>query len=111
MRTKRPLRGSFWDGLKAVPYRFFGNRIDARASVRDALQTVPNGGHTRRAPPLVEHVKHVRFAEIDLDWPPSRALRVVAFEVPIDALERDLERHALRRPACDQIERRPRHSD
>src|SRR5207247_6468326 len=61
-----------------------------------------------RPSPFVEHVEHVRLAEIDLHRPPPRTLRVVALEVPIDPFERDLERHTLRRPAGDQIERRTR---
>ena len=64
-----------------------------------------------RAPPLVEDIEHVRFAEVDLHRTPSRSLSIVALEVAIDPLARNFERHALRRPAGHEIERRSGDAD
>ena len=56
--------------------------------------------HAHRAPPVVEQLEDVGFAELDAHRPPPRALGVVALAVAIDAAERDRQRHALRRPAA-----------
>ena len=53
---------------------------DDRRSERPTL--MPGG-----AAPLVEHIEHVRFAEVDLHRPPPRPLAVVALEVAIDAAQ------------------------
>src|SRR5438093_13527788 len=63
------------------------------------------------SPPLVEHVEHVRVAEVDLDGPPSWALPVVPFEAAIDTGVRDLQRDTLRRPPGHEIERGPGHAN
>ena len=86
-----------------------GELADCRLSTAtDRLTTAVTPS---RPPPLVEHVEHVGFAEVDPHRPAARTLAVVALEIPIDARERDLERHALRRPARDEVERRPDDAD
>ena len=61
-----------------------------RASAR------PRARQTDGAAPLVEHVEHVGFAEVDPHRPAPRSLAVVALEVAIDALR---TRPSAARPA------------
>ena len=66
---------------------------------------------TNSAAPVIEGIEHVGFTEFDAHGPPARAFAVVALEVPIDAGLRDLQGHALRRPALDLLEGRPGDAD
>ena len=68
-----------------------------RSGTTPGLPTGRNGADG--SPPLVEHVEHVGFAEIDFYGTAARTFPVVALEVPIDSLKRHLERHALVGPA------------
>src|SRR5262245_17231361 len=61
---------------------------------------------THRPAPFVEYVENVRLAEVDLHRATPRTLAIVALEAAIDGGPRDFERHALHRPAGDEIERR-----
>ena len=61
--------------------------------------------------PRLERVEYVVLAEIDLHRPAPNTLRVIPDETGVDALARDLERDALRRPAADALERRSDDSD
>ena len=67
--------------------------------------------HADGTAPGVKHVHHVLLAEVDLHGPAPRTFRVVAHEVPIDTLTRDLERNPLRRPPAHALEGRPDDSD
>ena len=59
-----------------------------------------------RAPPFVECVEHIGFAEIDADGPPAGTFSVVALEIAIDAMPHDLGRNASRGPSRHQLEGR-----
>ena len=68
-------------------------------------------GDAGGAPPVVEDIQDIGLAEINLDRPPARAVSIVALEIPIDPLERHLDRHAAFRPTRHEVERRPGHPD
>ena len=68
-------------------------------------------GDAGGAPPVVEDIQDIGLAEINLDRPPARAVSIVALEIPIDPLERHLDRHAALRPTRHEMERRPGHPD
>lgn len=59
-----------------------------------------------RAPPFVERVEHVGFAEIDAYGPSARTFGVVALEIAVDAMPHDLGRNASRGPSRHQLEGR-----
>ena len=65
-----------------------------------------SSGDPGSAPPFVEYVKDIGLAEIHPHRTPAGAFAIVAFEVAVDAAERDLQRHACASPARDQLEAR-----
>src|SRR5262245_36160147 len=67
--------------------------------------------HAGCAAPLVEDIEDVRLAEVNLHRPPPRTRPVVALEVTIDPLERDLDRDAARRPGRHHLEGRSDDAD
>src|SRR5262249_59348627 len=67
--------------------------------------------HAGGAAPLVKHVEHVGFAEVDLDGATAWPLAIVALKVPVDSAEGDLQRDAVARPARNHVKRRTYDAD
>ena len=85
-------------------------RFVLRTSARPAVALGLRRGKPEARRHSSKTIEHIGIAEVDLHRPPARTLPVVAPEISIDALERDLERNALLRPARDEVERRAGHA-
>src|SRR5688572_5084067 len=86
-------------GLRVRCWRGLGRHC------RSATISSIGGRDAQRAAPLVEDVHHIRFAELNPDWPSSRTFRVIPVEVPVDAAHGDIQWHAFDRPAAHLLER------
>src|SRR5439155_24955923 len=73
---------------RRLPPAFVAGRAIAR--FRRQFAEVPGDGNAGRAPPFIEYIEDVRFAEVDFDRTPPRPVAVVALEIVIDPLERHL---------------------
>ena len=62
-------------------------------------------GDPDRAPPFVEGIQNVRLAEFDPHRTATWSFGVVAFEVSIDSVTRNLQRHSPAGPPEDLLER------
>ncbi len=82
-----------------------------RAALRSGRGRLVGHGHADGAPPPVEAVEHVPFAELDAQRAPARALSGRASHGAIDPFAHDGERHAHLGPALHHLEGRPNHAD
>ena len=76
-----------------------------------AVTSAAGQANADSSPPRIEGVEYVVLAEINLHGTAAHAFRVIPNEVGVDALARDLERDALRRPAAHSLEGRSDDSD